>query len=161
MYNFKRGKADKNVQMPGWNVAALLGLEDTQEHQASDLGKVKTLFGEPDSTSSDMEDLFSYDIVAEDSDGNVIPLEIYFGPSGPAIASPDGDEAKKAVTELAKKIIAAEPTDYEIQCVYEDVGVKVVLGVKDGKSYYASLLPGMTMDMTDEEKMAIAAEYFG
>ena len=88
MYNFKRGKADKNVQMSGWNVAELLGLEDSQEHQASYLGKVKTLFGEPDSTSSDMEDLFSYDIVAEDSDGNVIPLEIYFGPSGPAIASP-------------------------------------------------------------------------
>lgn len=159
MYTFRRGKLKESVQMGGWNVAELLGLADSQEYQAAYLGKVKTLFGEPDSTSYDMENLFSYDIVAESSAGNAIQLVIYFGPSGPSIASPDGDDAKAAVTELAKQIIDAKPTDYEIECEYEDIPVTVILGVKDGKPYCESLFPGMTRDMSEEEKMALAENF--
>ncbi|MGN0537550.1 MAG: hypothetical protein ACI4M3_06195 [Acutalibacteraceae bacterium] len=147
MFVFKKSSSYASHEIYGTNVANLLGLEDTKEYQALYLGKVKTLFGEPDMLTADMENLFSLYVNAEDTKGNLIPLEIYFGPSGPAISAPSGDLAEKAVRELAEKIMAAEPSDYEVECVYEDVGVTVKMGVKDGKPFCDSLFPNMPDDM--------------
>ncbi len=107
------------------------------------IGQVLNLFGEPDYTTEDNEDLYSKAVCAEDKEGNVIYFEVYYGPSGPAIGGADSrDEViRKAADELAEVIMAAEPKDFEYKSVYEDLGVTVRMGVKDGKPYYESDVP--------------------
>lgn len=158
MYKFERKKLSSGKTMAGNNVAEILELDDDQAFQAVFLGKVKTLFGEPDYSTADMEDLYSYEMIAIDENQTEIPLEIYYGPSGPSIAAPTDEEHEQAVLELAQMIMDAKPSDYEIRCVYEDVGVTVIMGVKQGQPYYKSLFPGMTEDMTEEEMMAFFEE---
>lgn len=112
------------------------------EYHSLFIGQALALFGEADRVTMSNEDLFSKVVCAEDKDGNVVYLEVYYGPSGPAIGGDDADEqAQKAAKELVDYIMQAEPEDFEYVSVYEDFDVTVRMGVKDGKPYYESEIP--------------------
>ncbi len=99
------------------------------------VGQVVTMFGD-ESVTYDNETLISYVVAAEDSSGDVIYLEVYYGPSGPAIGGSDGENYDKAAEELEQIIINIEPIDYECVSVYEDAGITIKMGTKNGKGYY-------------------------
>lgn len=160
MFQFKKSEK-KLIVGGGINIASLLGIEDTQMYQAAFLGRCTSLFGEPNDTSADHENLYTYYIKAEADTGEIIDLEIYFGPSGPAIACHDGEIEEKAVYELAKKILATEPADCRIQSGYGDTSVRIIMGVENGEAFYKTLFPGMTEDMSDEEIEAAFRKLFG
>lgn len=105
------------------------------------IGQVITLFGKPDYSTEDNEDLISYAVAAEDRNGNVIFLEVYYGPSGPAIGGLEGDDYVLAADELNYIITEAKPTDFEIASTYEDADISLKMGVKDGKPYYDTIWP--------------------
>lgn len=111
------------------------------KYQSLFIGQVLTLFGEPDYSTSDYENVLSYVVAAEDKNGNVIYLDVYFGPSGPAIGGLDGDDYDLAAKELDKIIMAAEPTDYEIESFYDDLDIGIKMGVKNGEPYYEDIWP--------------------
>lgn len=111
------------------------------KHHSLFIGQVLTLFGNADYYTSDNEDLFSYVIAARNKNGEEIYLEVYYGPSGPALGGLDGDDYAKAADELAKIIMEAEPTDFEIESVYEDLDITIKMGVKDGEPYYDNIFP--------------------
>lgn len=111
------------------------------------IGQLYTLFGKPDYLTTNNEDLLSYVVAAEDKNGKIIYLEVYYGPSGPAIGGLDGEEYILAANELEKIIMAAKPTDFEIESTYEDVGVTIKMGVKHGRPYYDNIFPDGFFDM--------------
>ena len=112
------------------------------EYHSLFIGQALALFGEPDRTSTSNEDLFSKVVSAEDKDGNVVYLEVYYGPSGPAIGGDIADEnAQRAAKALVDYIMQAKPKDFEYVSVYEDLDVTVRMGVKDGAPYYDSEFP--------------------
>ena len=65
------------------------------------------MFGD-ENVTNDHEALLSYIVAAEDEAGEVIYLEVYFGPSGPAIGGSAGENYAKAAEELEKKKKAEE-----------------------------------------------------
>lgn len=145
----------------GLNIADLLDIDDTQMYQAAFLGRCKTLFGEPYSTSDDNEALYSYYIKALEEDGSEVNLEIYYGSGGPSVGVEDSETGERAAIELAKLIMEAEPSDYKIASSYDDLSVRIVMGVENGEPFYKTLLPGMSEDMPEEEMMKAMEEFFG
>lgn len=124
----------------------------TEEIYALFLGKVMSRFGKNDSLSDDWENMYSYDVVAEDEQGNELLLEVYHGPGGPSVALPiessgiDTAPYKQAMAELVEYIESAEPVDYEHECVYYDIPVNTKYTVKDGIAKVESELPEELMD---------------
>ena len=108
------------------------------------VGQVVTMFGDRNVTT-DYEALLSYIVAAENEAGDVIYLEVYFGPSGPAIGGSAGENYDKAAKELEAVIRSIEPIDYECECTYFDLfpfGGGTVMGTKDGKGYYRTEIGG-------------------
>ena len=108
------------------------------------VGQVVTMFGDRNVTNN-YEALLSYIVAAEDEAGDVIYLEVYFGPSGPAIGGSAGENYDKAAEELEAVIRSIEPIDYECECIYFDLfpfGGGTVMGTKDGKGYYRTEMGG-------------------
>ncbi len=101
------------------------------------VGQVVTMFGD-ENVTGDNESLISYIVAAEDEDGNVIYLEVYYGPSGPAIGGWEEAEYLEAAEELENIIRKVVPIDYECKSVYYDVGVTIRMGTKDGVGFYES-----------------------
>lgn len=109
------------------------------------VGQVVTMFGD-ENVTGDHEALLSYVVAAEDASGEVIYLEVYFGPSGPAIGGSAGENYDKAAEELEKVIRSIEPMDYECECTYFDlidIGGGTIMGTKDGKGYYRMEIDGV------------------
>ena len=109
------------------------------------VGQVVTMFGDRNVTK-DHEALLSYVVAAEDGAGEVIYLEVYYGPSGPAIGGSEGENYAKAAEELENVIRSIEPIDYECECTYFDLfpfGGGTVMGTKDGKGYYRAEIGGV------------------
>ncbi|MBR4086136.1 MAG: hypothetical protein IKK33_17855 [Lachnospiraceae bacterium] len=102
-------------------------------------GQVLALFGEPDYVTKNNEDLFSLAVCGKRGDGEEVFLEIYYGPSGPAIAGGNEWSDRTAAFQLSELIVNTNPIDYEWCSIYQDVPVKVKMGVKNGKPYYKSL----------------------
>lgn len=140
MYSFKSCSPD----LPASHRGKIRNLyeDKSSEYHSLFIGQVLSRFGEPDYITEDNENLFSKAVSAEDKNGNSVYLEIYYGPSGPAIGGDVGsDESRKAADELAEFIMSAEPKDFEYKSVYEDFGVTVTMGVGNGKPYYQSDIP--------------------
>ncbi len=110
------------------------------EYHGLFVGQVITLFGDK-GTSEDNEALFDYTIAAENKDGDVIYLTLYYGPSGPAIGGYDGDNYMEAAKELEEIVRSTEPIDFECASVYEDVGVTIRMGTRNGKGFYETEMP--------------------
>lgn len=109
------------------------------------VGQVVTMFGDENVTNNH-EALLSYVVAAEDEAGDVIYLEVYFGPSGPAIGGSEGENYDKAAEELENVIRSIEPIDYECECIYFDMcdlGGGTIMGTKDGKGYYRVEIGGV------------------
>ena len=141
MYNFKPCSPD--LLTNGSSKIRNLYDDKAAEYHSLFIGQVLSRFGEPDYITEDNENLFSKAVSAEDKDGNVIYLDVYYGPSGPAIGGDVRDEeSRKAADALAEYIMAAEPKDFEYTSVYEDFGLTVIMGVENGKPYYISDTPG-------------------
>jgi len=140
MYKFRKAKPEKFFENEHNSLIRNVYKDETAVEHSLFIGQALTLFGEPDYWTEDYENIFSH-VVSAESDGNVIFLEIYHGPSGPAIGGADSGEAEQAADELAELIVSAEPTDYEWEGVYEDVGVTIRMGVEDGEPYYKSEFP--------------------
>jgi len=108
------------------------------------VGQVVTMFGD-ENVTNDHEALLSYIVAAEDEAGDVIYLEVYFGPSGPAIGGSAGENYAKAAEELESVIRGIEPIDYECECTYFDlidIGGGAIMGTKNGKGYYRMEIGG-------------------
>ncbi len=109
------------------------------------VGQVVTMFGD-ENVTNDHEALLSYVVAAENEAGEVIYLEVYFGPSGPAIGGSAGENYDKAAEELENVIRRIEPIDYECECTYFDlidIGGGTIMGTKDGKGYYRAEIGGV------------------
>ncbi len=133
MYTFE--KTDKDRYKSG---SRIMNVDCKEELYPS---KVITLFGQPDYFTDDYEQLFSCVVAAKDENGGEFVLEIYHGPSGPAIGGGNSAEEKAAAAELAELIKAAELTDYEWEGDYEDIPVHIRMGVKNGVPYNESDMP--------------------
>lgn len=145
MYTFEKTSRE-NILMGSSKIAGIYEIESGDKHSLF-IGQVLTLFGEPDYVTESNENLCSWAVSAKNEDGNVCCLEIYYGPSGPAIGGVNDSESKKAADELTGLITSAKPTDFHYDSVYEDLGVKVGMGVKDGEAYYNS---DISEEMFDE-----------
>lgn len=60
-------------------------ISETVEGDVLCLGQLKTLFGEPLYMTKNLEEQYTYCIMAVDGEGKEIYLTAYSGPSGPAI----------------------------------------------------------------------------
>lgn len=123
------------------------------EHHESEyhglfLGQVVTLFGAENLTENN-EDLISHAVAAENENGDIIYLEVYYGPSGPAIGGQDGENFEEAAKELEDIIRNTVPVDFECSSVYEDVGVSIRMGTKNGKGFYEADFGEMDFDEMD------------
>lgn len=140
MYNFKPCSPD--LLPEGRSKIFNMYDDKSAEYHSLFVGQVLSCFGEPDYVTEDNENLFSKAVWVEDKDGNATYLEVYYGPSGPAIGGDVRDEeSRKAADALAEYIMAAEPKDFEYKSVYEDLGVTIRMGVENGKPYYISDIP--------------------
>lgn len=110
------------------------------EYHGLFVGQVITLFGDK-GTSEDNEALIDYTIAAENKEGDVIYLTLYYGPSGPAIGGYDGDNYMEAAKELEEIVRSTEPIDFECASVYEDVGVTIRMGTRNGQGFYETEMP--------------------
>lgn len=110
--------------------------EDYGEMCAKIFGNLIALFGQPLYQSPDLENQYDYCIEAKDASGQVLYLNAYSGPSGPAIGGFNGAEVIQAADELAEFILNAEPADYDYSGIYMDGPCKVEMGVKDGRPYW-------------------------
>ena len=112
------------------NIVGLLGNDDVLC-----FGQLKTLFGEPLYITEDMEDQYSYCILAVSKEGKEVYLHVYNGPSGPAIGGKHDSDSLAAADELAELITSAEASDYEYEGVYWDGPCIVRQGVRNGVPY--------------------------
>ena len=137
-YTFYKAEP-KNLPIGTSWIAGVYSNEYDSKYHSLYIGQLITLFGEADYTTDSNENLTSYTIGAEDKDGNVIYLEAYYGPSGPAIGGVSSDvNVKEAASELIDLIRSAAPTDYRLTSIYEDFPAIVIMGVKNGEPYYNS-----------------------
>ena len=101
-------------------------------------GRLLNLFGEPLYETPNIENQYSYTIQATDGDGKVFYLDVYSGPTGPAIG---GDGSVSGIYEVAERLIkeisAASPSDFHYDGYYPDAPSKISMGVRDGEAYYS------------------------
>ena len=137
MYTFER--ADRQKYDGECNIMSVS--DGSQDAEVRYPGQAIALFGQPDFFTEDYEDIFSMVVAAKSEDGEILYLEIYQGPSGPAIGGKNDDTHKAAAKELAKMLKVAKPADYDWEGDYEDVPVHIKMGIKNGSVYYDSDMP--------------------
>jgi len=153
MYKFRlMTESEKNEKDSYGNVPEggewIYAIGTNEEKYALFLGKMITLFGKPDDLSDDWENMYNYEIAAEDEDGKKLFIMIYHGSGGPSYCIPRHDiseDVRDIYVEMAKELVAyiesAEPADYVHKSVYYDVGVKITYTVKYGVARVDSELP--------------------
>ena len=130
-------KADSKDKLPmGSKICNIIDgfPEDYGEQTALVYGRLRKLFGEPLYESEDFEDQYSYCINAA-RDGKTVYLEVYSGPSGPAVGGDQDKDSRDAAKELIEYIGQAEAADYDYKGVYYDGPCEVRMGVKNGVPY--------------------------
>lgn len=137
MYKFRRAteKERDEGHSGSHKIWGITNDTTVEEDYALFWGRAITVFGQPDWTDEDWENMYSYLIVAEEEQGNGIYLEVYHGSSGSAIGGYKGENYKQAAEELAQLILSAEPSDYEWKGCYYDIPVNMKYTVRDGKAY--------------------------
>lgn len=111
------------------------GAEAYANAEALCLGQLKTLFGEPLYITENLEDQYSYCILATDEKGVSVYLHAYSGPSGPAIGGNNDTDSKAAADELVTLLLNTQATDYDYEGVYMDGPCAVKMGVRNGIPY--------------------------
>lgn len=149
MYKFRLAtkEEEKELWTSGYAGKHIYGAGASENNYALFLGRMITLFGKPDNLSEDWENMYNYDVIAEDEQGNRFLVEIYHGAGGPSVALPierdniDITPYEQASKELVELIMNTEPSDYEWESVYEDIPVNIKYIVKDGKAKVESEFP--------------------
>ena len=99
-------------------------------------GKIKALFGQPVYQTENMENLFSYCILATSEEGEEVYLDIYCAGSGPAVGGMQDEKSRKAAKALVDYVWQAEPVDYALKAYYLDGQTALAFGIKDGVPFY-------------------------
>lgn len=133
------------------------GFADYEKNFSLAYGKIKALFGQPIYETENLENLFSYCVLAKSEDGEEIYLEIYCAGSGPAIGGKQNEVSKKAAKALVDYIWQAEPVDYDCKGYYMDGPTTLEFGIKNGVPYYDE----MELDLSEEEFKELYAKLYG
>ena len=100
-------------------------------------GRLRALFGEPNYETQNFEDAYSYILFVESESSEKIYLEVYEGSSGPAIGGLNNAESLQAAETLKKLIEESEEVaDYQYEGYYQDLDLKISMGIKNGVPYY-------------------------
>lgn len=100
-------------------------------------GRLRALFGEPNYETQNSEDAYSYILFVEPESSKKIYLEVYEGSSGPAIGGLNNAESLQAAETLKKLIEESEEVaDYQYEGYYQDLDLKINMGIKNGVPYY-------------------------
>ena len=99
-------------------------------------GKIKALFGQPVYQTENMENLFSYCILATSEEGEEVYLDIYCAGSGPAVGGMQDEKSRKAAKALVNYVWQAEPVDYTHKAYYLDGPAVLEFGIKNGSPFY-------------------------
>ncbi len=121
------------------------------------LGQLKTLFGEPLYVTKNLEDQYAYCILAAGEDGKEIYLQVYSGPTGPAIGGEQDADSARAADALAELITSAKAADYDYEGYYMDGPCIVREGVRGGEPY----IEEEELDASGEEFAKICEEIYG
>ncbi|MDE6221240.1 MAG: hypothetical protein K2G51_12590 [Lachnospiraceae bacterium] len=123
------------------------GFADYEKKFPLTYGKIKALFGQPVYESENLENLFSYCILATSEDGETVYLDVYCAGSGPAIGGKQNEASEKAAKALVDYIWQAKPVDYAQKAYYMDGPTVLEFGIKNGVSYYNEA----ELDLSEEE----------
>ena len=100
-------------------------------------GRLRALFGEPNYETQNSEDAYSYILFVGPESSEKIYLEVYEGSSGPAIGGLNNAESLQAAETLKQLIEESEEVaDYQYEGYYQDLDLKISMGIKNGVSYY-------------------------
>ena len=100
-------------------------------------GRLRALFGEPNYETQNFEDAYSYILFVEPESSEKIYLDVYEGSSGPAIGGLNNAESLQAAETLKKLIEESEEVaDYQYEGYYQDLDLKISMGIKNGVPYY-------------------------
>lgn len=99
-------------------------------------GKIKGLFGEPVYKTENLENLFSYCILATSEEREEVYLDIYCAGSGPAVGGMQDEKSRKAAKALADYVQQAEAVNYAYKAYYLDGPATLEFGIRDGAPYY-------------------------
>lgn len=99
-------------------------------------GKIQGLFGKSRHEPEDVENQYMYCVLMKDENGEEVFLEVYAGPSGPAIGGLRDERSKNAAQRLARLIEETEPVDYAYEGFYWDGPCRISQGIKNGVPYY-------------------------
>lgn len=99
-------------------------------------GKIKALFGQPIYETENMENLFSYCILATSEEGEEVYLDIYCAGSGPAVGGMLGEASRRAAKALVDHVWQTEPVNYTLKAYYLDGPSALEFGIRDGAPYY-------------------------
>lgn len=99
-------------------------------------GKIKALFGQPIYKTENLENLFSYCILAASEEVEEVYLNIYCAGSGPAVGGMSDEKSRKAAKALVDYVRQAEPINYAYKAYYLDGPTALEFGIKDGTPYY-------------------------
>ena len=96
-------------------------------------GKIKALFGQPIYETKNLENLFSYCILATSEE---VYLDIYCAGSGLAVGGISDEKSRKAAKALVDYVRQAEPINYAYKAYYLDGPTALEFGIRDGAPYY-------------------------
>lgn len=119
-------------------------------------GKIKSLFGQPVYETENMENLFSYCIMATSEDKEEVYLDVYCAGTGPAVGGEQNEASKNAAKALMDYILQAEPVDYAHKAYYMDGPTVIEYGIRDGVPYYNEA----ELDLSEEEFSELYARLY-
>ena len=104
-------------------------------------GRLRALFGNPNSNSASFEDMYHYDIKVTADDGRVLYIGIKHSGIPVMILPADGSgndtrPYKAARTELIMRIMCTHPADYEWCGISDELSLKITYKVKDGRASF-------------------------
>ena len=99
-------------------------------------GKIKALFGQPIYETENLENLFSYCVLATSEELEEVYLNIYCAGSGLAVGGMSDEKSRKAAKALVDYVRQAEPINYTYKAYYLDGPTALEFGIKDGTPYY-------------------------
>lgn len=135
-YTFEAMKDEEKLVSTSKICSIIDGFADYNKKLTLVYGKIKALFGQPVYESENLENLFSYCVMATPEDGESVYLEVYCAGSGPAIGGRHNEACEKAAKALVDYIWQAEPADYEQKGYYMDGPTVLEFGIKNGVPYY-------------------------
>ena len=97
-------------------------------------GKIEALFGQPIYKTENLENLFSYCILAASEEVEEVYLNIYC--AGSAVGGMSDEKSRKAAKALVDYVRQAEPINYAYKAYYLDGPTALEFGIRDGAPYY-------------------------